>query len=119
MGGVTNQANCKVAIDLFLKETLQHGLEYINGEAGWDMDNPQYNVVDVKRLAMNLADRDFKIAYEDKLAWSDIYEPESFGDDEDTHVEWHLRDEYQGIYWGLVDDFEELINSYAYGRGES
>ena len=66
-------------------------------------------LVNVRQWATEKADEKFGKEYQDTMKWNELYylpNPEHRPD------EWALKEEYNDIYWGMVDEFENELLEY-------
>lgn len=70
----------------------------------------EFEEIDYKALADELALRRFKEEYEDVLPYETIYQAIVSGDTpEEATMSYEIRPYYASIYFGIVEEFKELI----------
>lgn len=67
------------------------------------------HLINVRQWAGDMADKKFKEEYEDVFKWEQLYMQQ---DAEHRPDDWTLKEEYNDIYWGMVDEFEEELLEY-------
>ena len=67
------------------------------------------HLINVRQFAMDRADEKFKKEYESVYKHEELYMRQ---DEEHRPHDWTLKDEFNDIFWGMVDEFEEELLEY-------
>ena len=71
------------------------------------------SLINTRRWAMDKANKEFKEKYENYVDWNKLYEPSSISPHSDGRaLSWTLKEEFNDIYWGMVDEFENELLEY-------
>lgn len=69
------------------------------------------HLIGTRNWALEQAERKFKAEYEDVHDYTELYE-NSGTIEEGGDEKWSLKDKYNDIFWGMVQDFEDDILEY-------
>lgn len=70
------------------------------------------HLINVRKWAMDQADKWFETEYENTSLWTELYEPSEYFPDSEEVRGWTLKEKYQDIFWEKVDEFEGDLLEY-------